>query len=189
MCADVGIRKSKLYITFRGNVPKQTYFVKDKSWTYYDLGEKTAPCIVLLSTTTTRADVYFHQILTLASHGYRCVSAEWSSYWTHEEWVKGFHQFLTSLGLLRIHLFGSSISGFLALQYIAAYPKNIESLILCNSFVDTSLFSESATCVPFFKFMPEFLLKKYILDSFPQGPYQMPEIARAMYASIPYNVI
>lgn len=93
--------------------------------------------------------------------------AEQPAYWTVKEWCEGFKKLIDQLGLQKVHIFGASLGtfwpnhpsnliyfllnlgGFLA-QKFAEYTANcprVASLILCNTFTDTSIFNynEAAT--------------------------------------------
>lgn len=49
------------------------------------------------------------------------------------------------------------------------YPDRVSSLILINAFTDTTPFYNNAPCFYVMNYLPEFYLKKYVLDSFPTG--------------------
>eukprot|EP01130_Rhizamoeba_saxonica_P005509 TRINITY_DN2197_c0_g1_i2.p1 TRINITY_DN2197_c0_g1~~TRINITY_DN2197_c0_g1_i2.p1 ORF type:complete len:126 (-),score=13.70 TRINITY_DN2197_c0_g1_i2:9-386(-) len=56
------------------------------------------------------------------------------------------------------------------IQYCQSHHKRdrVLSLILCNAFADTSYFVNNAkSCLGTFPFMPDFLLKKFLLANFP----------------------
>ena len=71
--------------------------------------------------------------------------------------------------LIQVHLMGVSLGGYLAQCYAQYMPKRVASLMLINSFCDTSIFKRNATSSWTFPYMPEFYLKRYVLDSFPKG--------------------
>jgi len=96
------------------------------------------------------------------------ISPQFPAYWSVEAWIKGFDAFLNQLKIPKAHLFGASLGGYLCLHYASVYPERVLSLILCNSFVDTIPFKQNDNCIKMFQYAPEFYLKKYILDSFPQ---------------------
>ena len=65
------------------------------------------------------------------------------TYWTVEEWCRGFRNILTHLSLEKVHLFGAALGGFLA-QKFAEFTQpcpRVASLVLCNSFRDTTVFN------------------------------------------------
>jgi proline-specific peptidase len=56
-----------------------------------------------------------------------------SSLWTVERFVEELAQVRVALGLERLHLFGNSWGGVLAMQYILDRHPDLDSLILCGS--------------------------------------------------------
>ncbi len=55
------------------------------------------------------------------------------SLWTVERFVEELVRVREALGLQRLHLFGSSWGGMLAMQYVLDRQPDLESLILCGS--------------------------------------------------------
>jgi proline-specific peptidase len=55
------------------------------------------------------------------------------TFWTVERFVEELAQVRSALGLGRLHLFGSSWGGMLAMQYVLDRRPVLESLILCGS--------------------------------------------------------
>lgn len=171
---DVGsvISRSQEYQSFRSTVPQQKVVVdcdgeEDKVWVVYDAGPKTVRCPVLfLPPASGTADVFFKQILTLSSIGYRVMSIEYPVYWTYQEWVEGFRRLLDHFRLDKVHIFGASLGGFLAQKFAEHTVKSprIHSLVLCNSFTDTTVFQQT-NAVGFYWLLPGFLLKKMIMDN------------------------
>ncbi|XP_069481187.1 maspardin isoform X2 [Ambystoma mexicanum] len=92
-------------------------------------------------------------------------------YWDHLEFCDGFRKLLDDLHLDRVHLFGASLGGFLAQKFAEYTHKSprVQSLVLCNSFSDTSIFNQSWTASSFW-LMPAFMLKKIVLGNFASGP-------------------
>lgn len=133
------------YLSFRSNIPCRKIVLDDseKVWTIYDGGPKTvrSPLICLPPVSGT-ADTFFQQVLGLGAKGYRVISLSWPVYWSVNEWCEGFRKLLDFLQLDQVHLFGASLGGFLAqkfTEYTHRCPR-VLSLILCNSFTDTSVF-------------------------------------------------
>lgn len=64
-------------------------------------------------------------------------------YWNVKEWCDGFRKLLDYMELDRVHLFGASLGGFLAQKFaeINSHCPRVVSLVLCNSFTDTTVFS------------------------------------------------
>ncbi|RZF44739.1 hypothetical protein LSTR_LSTR000691 [Laodelphax striatellus] len=163
------ISKSQEYISFRSNIPLRKIVVdSNQEWRIYDSGPKSVACpLVCLPPVSGTADVFFRQLLGLSAKGIRVISAEHPVYWTVNDWCEGFKKLLDYLKLEKIHLFGASLGGFLA-QKFAEYTHNhprVASLILCNAFTDTSVFSynESASI---FWMLPSLVLKKMVMGNF-----------------------
>lgn len=55
-----------------------------------------------------------------------------------------------------------------------ARPAMVDSLVLCNTFVSNLVLAESNPFADIYNFLPGFLLKKFVLKSFPQGSYTKP---------------
>ncbi|XP_065672762.1 maspardin isoform X2 [Hydra vulgaris] len=167
------ISQSQEYLSFRSTVPQQKVIVdndeeEDKVWIVYDAGPKSVRCpLIFLPPASGTADVFFKQILALSSVGYRVMAIEYPVYWTNEEWVEGFRKLLDHFHLDKVHVFGASLGGFLAQKFAEHTVKSprIHSLILCNSFTDTTIFQQT-NMVNFYWMLPGFLLKKMIMGNF-----------------------
>uniref|UniRef100_A0A1B6M629 Maspardin n=1 Tax=Graphocephala atropunctata TaxID=36148 RepID=A0A1B6M629_9HEMI len=166
----VDISKSQEYISFRSSVPLKKIVVDSstRGWKVYDSGPKTVKTpLVCLPPASGTADVYFKQMLALSAKGYRVISAENPVYWTVREWCEGFKKLLDHLELGKVHLFGASLGGFLV-QKFAEYTVNcprVASLILCNAFVDTSVFNYDDSAAVFWM-LPSLLLKRMVMGNF-----------------------
>ncbi|KAK9498006.1 hypothetical protein O3M35_003896 [Rhynocoris fuscipes] len=161
------------YISFRSSIPLRTILVEsntEKGWLVYDSGPKTVKCpLICLPPICGTADTFFKQILGLSAKGIRVISAEHPPYWSAEDWCAGFKKLIDYLELDKVHLFGASLGGFLA-QKFAEYTSNcarVASLILCNTFSDTSVFHYNDKAAIFWM-MPSLVLKKMIMANFPQ---------------------
>jgi len=180
------IAQSQEYQSFRSTVPQQRIVIdcdgeEDKVWTVYDAGPKSVRCpIVFLPPVCGTADIYFKQLLALSSVGYRVMSIEYPAYWKYEEWIEGFRKLLDHFHLDKVHIFGASLGGYLAQKFAEYTVKNprIHSLILCNSFTDTSVFQQTNSANLFWM-LPGFLLKKMIMDNFQVNEVD-PDVADAI---------
>lgn len=167
------ISQSQEYQSFRSTIPQQKVIVdsdleEDKVWTVYDAGPKTVRCpLVFLPPASGTADVFFKQLVALSSVGYRVMSIEYPVYWSYQEWVEGFRKLLDHFRLDKVHIFGASLGGYLAQKFAEHTVKSprIHSLVLCNSFTDTTVFQQTNT-VNVYWMLPGFLLKKMIMDNF-----------------------
>ena len=144
---------SEVYRQFRSVYSQKKVVVDEDSslaWTIYDAGprEITSPLIFLPPASGT-ADIFFHQVWTLAQQGYRLISLSYPVYWTIRDFVQGFLKVLDHLLLDRVHVFGASLGGFLAQKVAEAtiHCPRIESIILCNSFADTAVFNRSESAI------------------------------------------
>jgi len=160
------------YAEFRATHARQVLTIGASEWIFYDSGPNSGsgscPLICLPGASGT-CNVFFRQVIELSKQGNRVLSVQWPPFWTHNEWVHGFHLFLNRLQIKRTHFFGASLGGFLALLFAEQCPANVESIVVCNSFCDTSFFYNNSPCRDMFNYMPEFMLKKFLLDNFPQG--------------------
>uniref|UniRef100_A0A6I8RMX5 Maspardin n=1 Tax=Xenopus tropicalis TaxID=8364 RepID=A0A6I8RMX5_XENTR len=169
------IKISPDYNWFRSTVPLKRIIVDDddsKVWSLYDAGPRSVRCpIICLPPVSGTADVFFHQILALTGWGYRVIALQYPVYWDHLEFCDGFRKLLDDLHLDKVHLFGASLGGFLAQKFAEYTHKSprVQSLILCNSFSDTSIFNQTWTANSFW-LMPAFMLKKILLGNFSSGP-------------------
>jgi len=98
--------------------------------------------------TSSTPDCYFHQLMVLGNKGYRVISVGSPAVNTHMDWVICFRKFLELLDISKVHLFGASLGGFLALHYVAMHPSDVLSVVLSNSFCDTELYAENSPCLP-----------------------------------------
>ncbi len=77
------------------------------------------------------------------------IAAEYPTYWTLREFLSGFSKLLDHLNLDRVHILGASLGGFLAQKFAesTAHSPRVQSLFLCNSFADTSIFNHTDSAV------------------------------------------
>ena len=162
------ILHSTEFVNFKAHIPLTRIATSaTQSWSYYEIGSKSITPLILLHGSSGTPAVYYQQLLALSSRGYRVISASWPPYWTVKEWVDGFLAFLDAMHIERAHVFGASLGGMLALQFATEHPSRVDSLILCNAFVDTLPFVKSALWTQSLYFMPEFVVKEVMLQSFP----------------------
>ncbi|KAK5847165.1 hypothetical protein PVK06_003468 [Gossypium arboreum] len=164
------------YIHFKSQVPLHKIPIGTKQWRYYDFGPKVVPPLICLPGTAGTADVYYKQIMSLSMKGYRVISVDIPCVWNHQEWIQSFEKFLDAIDVHHIHLYGTSLGGFLAQLFAQHRPRRVKSLILSNTFLETSSFSAAMRWAPIVGWAPSFLLKRYILTGIHDGP-QEPFIA------------
>ncbi|KAL3687904.1 hypothetical protein R1sor_014213 [Riccia sorocarpa] len=157
------------YVHFKGQIGTS-------QWRYYDYGPKTVTPVVCLCGIAGTADVFYKQILSLSAKGYRVIAADAPAVRSHQEWVSSFEKFLDTLGAHHVHLYGTSLGGFLAQLFAQYRVRRVKSLLLSNTFLDTRAFHEGIKWASFISWTPEFVLKRYILSGIRDGP-QEPLIA------------
>lgn len=160
------------YIHFKSQVPLHKIPIGTKQWRYYDFGPKVVPPLICLPGTAGTADVYYKQIMSLSIKGYRVISVDIPRVWNHHEWIQAFEKFLDAIDVHHIHLYGTSLGGFLAQLFAQHRPRRVRSLILSNSFLETRSFSSAMPWAPIVSWTPSFLLKRYVLTGIPDGPHE-----------------
>nr|CAD7428393.1 unnamed protein product [Timema monikensis] len=168
------LSQSQEYLSFRSSIPLRKIVVdsdSSKGWKLYDSGPKSVKTpLVCLPPVSGTCDVFFKQILALNAKGFRVIAAEHPVYWNVKEWCDGFKKLLDYLGLAKVHLYGASVGGFLAQKFAESTMNcpRVASLILCNTFTDTSVFSYSESAVVFWM-LPSLVLKKMVMGNFTSG--------------------
>lgn len=134
----------------------------------YDCGPKKVKYpLICLPPVSGTADVFFRQALALSAKGVRVISAESPAYWSIREWCEGFKRLLDYLEIDKAHIFGASLGGFLA-QKFAEHTymcPRVASLILCNTFTDTAVFSNQGSANIFW-ILPALVLKRLVMGNF-----------------------
>jgi pimeloyl-ACP methyl ester carboxylesterase len=161
------ISDSEEFKQFQANVSRRMVDIGGVTWVYYEQGPRDMTPLVMIPGTSGTAEMFFLQILALGGRGYHVIACTPPAYWDHNAWVAGLHSFLSQFSYPKIHLFGTSLGGYLCLHYVSQHPEKVLSLVLCNAFCDTEPFYQSGLVVASFGYMPEFWVKKYVLDSFP----------------------
>mmetsp|Transcript_92151 Transcript_92151/g.206023 ORF Transcript_92151/g.206023 Transcript_92151/m.206023 type:complete len:359 (+) Transcript_92151:113-1189(+) len=142
----------------------------EMEWSYYQAGPMCAEPIIFLHSTSGTAAAFFYQVQVLAKKGYRVLSVQYPGHASPEAWCKGFDLFLDYVRCRAAHFFGAGLGGFLVQHLAANYPHRVRSLILCNAFATTRAFAEEAgTLGSMISLMPSVVLRKVLLDAFPQG--------------------
>ncbi|XP_073133061.1 uncharacterized protein [Henckelia pumila] len=160
------------YIYFKSQVPLHKIPIGAKQWRYYDFGPKVVPPLICLPGTAGTADVYYKQIMSLSMKGYRVISVDIPRVWNHHEWILAFEKFLDVINVHHIHLYGTSLGGFLAQLFAQHRPRRVRSLVLSNTFLETSSFSAAMPWAPLVGWTPSFLLKRYVLTGIRDGPHE-----------------
>lgn len=138
------IVESSTYRLFRGKVALKRFAVDDdgnKEWAVFECGPKDSDTpVVFLPPVSGSADIFFRQLIYLSDRGFRVISTEYPTYYTLEEFIRGFRCFISYFQLKQVHLFGASLGGFLAQKFCEKNSHLVASLFLCNTFADTSRF-------------------------------------------------
>ncbi|PSS04087.1 Maspardin like [Actinidia chinensis var. chinensis] len=160
------------YIYFKSQVPLHKIPIGSKQWRYYDFGPKIVSPLICLPGTAGTADVFYKQIMALSSKGYRVISVDIPRVWNHHEWIQAFEKFLDAIDVHHVHLYGTSLGGFLAQLFAQHRPRRVRSLVLSNSFLETRNFAAAMPWAPVVGWTPSFLLKRFVLMGIPNGPHE-----------------
>ncbi|KAG5056862.1 hypothetical protein AAZX31_05G050400 [Glycine max] len=160
------------YVHFKSQVPLHKIPIGTKQWRYYDFGPKAVPPLICLPGTAGTADVYYKQIMSLSMKGYRVISVDIPRVWNNTEWIQAFEKFLDAIDVHHIHLYGTSLGGFLAQLFAQQRPRRVRSLVLSNTFLETRSFSAAMPWAPIVSWTPSFLLKRYVLTGIRDGPHE-----------------
>ncbi|KAL2489974.1 alpha/beta-hydrolase superfamily protein [Forsythia ovata] len=114
--------------------------------------------------------------MSLSMKGYRVISVDIPHVWNLHEWIQAFEKFLDAIDVHHIHLYGTSLGGFLAQLFAQRHPRRVRSLVLSNTFLETSSISAAMPWAPIVGWTPSFLLKRFVLTGIRDGP-QEPFIA------------
>ncbi|XP_009593139.1 uncharacterized protein [Nicotiana tomentosiformis] len=164
------------YIYFKSQVPLHKIPIGSKQWRYYDFGPKVVPPLICLPGIAGTADVYYKQIMSLSMKGYRVISVDIPRAWNNHEWIQAFEKFLDAIDVHHIHLYGTALGGFLAQLFAQHRPRRVRSLVLSNTFVETTSFSAAMPWAPIVGWAPSFILKRHVLSGIRDSP-QEPFIA------------
>ncbi|GFP81805.1 maspardin [Phtheirospermum japonicum] len=110
--------------------------------------------------------------MSLSMKGYRVISVDIPRVWNHHEWIQAFEKFLDAIDVHHIHLYGTSLGGFLAQLFAQHRPRRVRSLVLSNTFLETTSFSAAMPWAPVVGWSPSFLLKRYVLTGIRDGPHE-----------------
>ncbi|XP_062205875.1 uncharacterized protein LOC133907799 isoform X2 [Phragmites australis] len=160
------------YVYFKSVVPLHKISIGSKLWRYYDFGPKVVPPLVCIPGIAGTADVYYKQIMSLSMKGYRVISIDVPQVWNHHEWIHSFEKFLDSMTIHHVHIYGTSLGGFLAQIFAQHRPRRVKSLVLSNTFLETHKFAAAMPWSPVVSWTPSFLLKRYLLTGIRDGPHE-----------------
>jgi len=163
--------QSEDYKRFRRWVPLKKTVIETqtnkRTWEYFQFGPKDNVPLIFIPGLAVTSDSFFLQFTSLCAKGFHLIAVQPPGYSTHREWMRALDKFLDYIKFPTVHFFGEGLGGYL-LQCFAMYrPKRVESIILCNSFCNTTSFSQNNPISGVFKYLPEIILKKYVLSYFP----------------------
>jgi hypothetical protein len=98
---------------------------------YYDVGPKDVTPLVMLHGTSGTAIMFFYQMLSLGYKGFRIISCQWPDYWTHEEWVQGFHNFLAAMKLKKVSCLSVCVTSSFWVCVIVLLPLLLLFRFIC----------------------------------------------------------
>jgi len=135
---------SDSYEAFKSLASHNQIAIGKLSFDLYDIGPQDISCpIICLPPCTCDASIYYKILLLLSNRGYRIISLNYPITYTVNAFCESFIELIDTLRLSAVHLFGSSLGGFIAQKFYDNAAKTnccVKSLILCNSFTDTSVF-------------------------------------------------
>lgn len=182
------LSQSNEYLSFRSSIPLRKIVVDtdgSKAWRIFDSGPRSVNCpLICFPPVSGTADVFFKQVMGLTSRGVRVIAAEPPPYWSMKEWCDSFKRLIDYLELDKVHIFGASLGGFIA-QKFAEWTNNcprVASLVLCNTFTDTSVF-EYHDSAALFWLLPSLVLKRMLM-----GNFTTDKVDRRMAESIDFMV-
>ncbi|XP_072987630.1 uncharacterized protein [Typha latifolia] len=111
------------FVHFKSLVPLHQIPIGSKHWRYYDFGPKAVPPLVCIPGIAGTADVYYKQIMSLSMKGYRVISVDIPRVWNHHEWIHAFEKFLDTMNIHHVHIYGTSLGGFLAQIFAQHRPR------------------------------------------------------------------
>jgi len=113
---------------------------------------------------------FYKQVMALSLDGYRVIAIDIPPFWSLMAFCDCFTKLLHFLDLKKVHIFGASIGGYLAQKYVeySFADRQVASLILCNSFVNTSIFDRDEASLMYWA-LPSVVLKRMILGGFPKN--------------------
>ncbi|CAI5470913.1 unnamed protein product [Closterium sp. Yama58-4] len=174
--AGMGQQHDYQYKHFKATVPERQISVgvgNQLRWRYYDFGPKAIPPLLCLGGVAATADAFHKQVLALAAKGFRVIAADPPPVWSHQQWIKAVDQFLDALRVHQVHLYGTSLGGFLFQLYAQQRPRRVLSLVLSNSFFDTHFFNVAfGSWSSMFPYAPDFVLKRLVLSGLRDGPHE-----------------
>lgn len=116
---------------FAARHPEQRIIIGNREWGYVQAGD-AGPALLLIPGTLGRGDIFWQQIEALAGRA-RIIAVTYPSSGGVAEWASDLAELCGRLGLGRVTVLGSSLGGYLAQYFAAAYPPIVDRLIAANT--------------------------------------------------------
>ena len=116
---------------FTARHPEQRTLISGREWGYVAVGD-AGPALLLIPGTLGRGDVFWQQIQALGGRA-RIVAVTYPSSGGIAEWASDLAELCGRFGLEHVTALGSSLGGYLAQYFAAAYPHIAERLIAANT--------------------------------------------------------
>ncbi|MGF9759876.1 alpha/beta hydrolase [Microvirga sp. 0TCS3.31] len=116
---------------FAARHPEQRVLIGGRKWGYVQAGD-TGPALLLIPGTLGRGDIFWQQIEALEDRA-RIVAVTYPKSGGIVEWASDLAELCGRIGLDRVTVLGSSLGGYLAQYFAAAYPHMTERLIAANT--------------------------------------------------------
>jgi pimeloyl-ACP methyl ester carboxylesterase len=111
--------------------PEQRTLIDGREWGYVEAGE-AGPALLLIPGTLGRGDIFWQQIEALEGRA-RVVAVTYPRSGGVAEWASDLAELCGRIDLGRVTVLGSSLGGYLAQYFAAAYPNMVERLIAANT--------------------------------------------------------
>jgi pimeloyl-ACP methyl ester carboxylesterase len=116
--------------------PEQRIAIGGREWGCVSVGD-AGPALFLIPGTLGRGDIFWQQIEALRDRA-RIVALTYPRSGGIAEWATDLAELCERLGLDRVTVLGSSLGGYLAQFFAAAYPRMAERLIAANTLHSTA---------------------------------------------------
>ncbi|MFX1574161.1 MAG: alpha/beta fold hydrolase [Promethearchaeota archaeon] len=148
-------------VDYRKNHPIKTIILRNKEIEYISCGtgEKT---VLTFHGALGNAEGNFQAILFFEKN-YRVIAPSITNFESLDEFSEGVNEILKKENVKKFILIGQSFGSFMAQPYFHRNYKNIEALILINSYPPKNEWvKDFKKSIKVFKFIPAFLLRKLI---------------------------
>ncbi len=116
---------------FAASHPEQRIVIDGREWGYVSAGS-SGPALLLIPGTLGRGDIFWQQIEALQDRA-RIVAVTYPKSGGVAEWAGDLAKLVTTLGLGKVTMLGSSLGGYVAQYFAATHPELTERLIGANT--------------------------------------------------------